>query len=310
MEQTSDVIHNPNEIPSLSLASGPFPSPCTLKSPRAFLYSLLFFLLRSSPFTSDPFYPKIPQESSTPHHWHGTQCHPRWVSQSLLHSCQNVTLKRNSDLPPPAYSWPAQSWILTPAHETTHTPLVTTVSSSHRELLRIAGLFLPFHASAPLHILKLLPKSSSAHFLLLPLTRISTSPSSSKVTWGWFPSWRPARVPHFLLSQPCSPYNLHFTQWPNSLQDPPAWPVRAGITSCVRACLVTSVVSDSLWPYGLQPARLLWPWESPGKNTGVGCHALLQGIFPTQELNPHLPCLLHCRCILYCWATREARIIS
>ena len=36
---------------------------------------------------------------------------------------------------------------------------------------------------------------------------------------------------------------------------------------------------------------------SPGKDTGVGCHALLQGIFPTQWLNPDL---LHCRQILYC----------
>ena len=34
--------------------------------------------------------------------------------------------------------------------------------------------------------------------------------------------------------------------------------------------------------YALQPARLLCPWDSPGQNTGVGCHALLQGIFPTQ----------------------------
>ena len=41
-------------------------------------------------------------------------------------------------------------------------------------------------------------------------------------------------------------------------------------------CLVTSVVSDSVQPYGLKPARLLCPWDSPGKNTGVGCHFLLQ----------------------------------
>ena len=40
--------------------------------------------------------------------------------------------------------------------------------------------------------------------------------------------------------------------------------------------------------------RPLCPRESPGKNTGVGCHALLQGIFPTQGLNLHLLCLLHC----------------
>ena len=41
---------------------------------------------------------------------------------------------------------------------------------------------------------------------------------------------------------------------------------------------------------------LLCPWDSPGKNTGVGCHSLLQGIFPTQGLNPGL---LHCRQIVY-----------
>ena len=43
----------------------------------------------------------------------------------------------------------------------------------------------------------------------------------------------------------------------------------------------------------LQPSRLLCQWDSPGKNTGVGCHFLLQGIFPTEGLNPHLLCLPH-----------------
>ena len=47
-------------------------------------------------------------------------------------------------------------------------------------------------------------------------------------------------------------------------------------------CLVAAVASASVWTYGLQPARLLWPWDSPGRGTGVGCHALLQGIFLTQ----------------------------
>ena len=41
-------------------------------------------------------------------------------------------------------------------------------------------------------------------------------------------------------------------------------------------CCVTSVVSDSLRPHRLQPTRLLCPWDSPGKNTGAGCHFLLQ----------------------------------
>ena len=48
--------------------------------------------------------------------------------------------------------------------------------------------------------------------------------------------------------------------------------------------------SNSLRPYGQQSARPFCPWDSPGKNTGVGCHFLLQGIFPSQGLNP---CLLH-----------------
>ena len=42
-----------------------------------------------------------------------------------------------------------------------------------------------------------------------------------------------------------------------------------------------------------QPARLLCPWDSPGKNTRVGYYALPQGIFPTQGWNPRLLCLLH-----------------
>ena len=52
-----------------------------------------------------------------------------------------------------------------------------------------------------------------------------------------------------------------------------------------------SVVSDSFRPHGLYS-----PWNSPGQNTGVGSLLPLQGIFPTQGLNPGLP---HCRWILY-----------
>ena len=43
--------------------------------------------------------------------------------------------------------------------------------------------------------------------------------------------------------------------------------------------------------YGLQPTKFLWPRDFPGKNTGVGCHFLLQGIFPTQGSNPCLLCI-------------------
>ena len=54
-----------------------------------------------------------------------------------------------------------------------------------------------------------------------------------------------------------------------------------------------SVLFDPLQPYGLYPARLLSPWDFPGKNTGVGYHFLLQGIFLTQGSNPHLLPILH-----------------
>ena len=46
-------------------------------------------------------------------------------------------------------------------------------------------------------------------------------------------------------------------------------------------------------PMGCKPSRFLCLWDSPGKNTGVDCHALLHGIFPTQGSNPCLLCLLH-----------------
>ena len=58
-----------------------------------------------------------------------------------------------------------------------------------------------------------------------------------------------------------------------------------------------SVVSHILQPHWLWPARFLCPWNSPGKNTGVGSCSLLQGIFQTQGSDPGLQ---HCRWILYC----------
>ena len=51
------------------------------------------------------------------------------------------------------------------------------------------------------------------------------------------------------------------------------------VHTVMAACQAASVVSDSLWPHGLYPVRLLRLWDSPGKNTGVGCPSLLQGIF-------------------------------
>ena len=56
---------------------------------------------------------------------------------------------------------------------------------------------------------------------------------------------------------------------------------------------VCSIMPNSLQHHGLWPAMLLCPWDSLGKNTGVGCCALLQGIFPTLGVNLHLLSLLH-----------------
>ena len=71
-------------------------------------------------------------------------------------------------------------------------------------------------------------------------------------------------------------------------------------------CVSCSVMFNPLRPYGLQPTRLTRlriPWNSAGKNTGVGCHFLLHRIFPTQELNLGL---LHYRQFFSIWACREA----
>ena len=56
-----------------------------------------------------------------------------------------------------------------------------------------------------------------------------------------------------------------------------------GVCSVTQSC-------PTLQPFGLQPARLLCPWDSQGRNTRVGCHCLLQGIFLTQGSKP---CLQH-----------------
>ena len=66
--------------------------------------------------------------------------------------------------------------------------------------------------------------------------------------------------------------------------------MRAAASKLLQSCL-------TLRPHGLQPTRLLRPWNFPGKSTGVGCHFLLQGIFPTQGSNPGL---LNCMQTLYC----------
>ena len=81
----------------------------------------------------------------------------------------------------------------------------------------------------------------------------------------------------FLKKTPTDDTNFHYQQISRSVQ------------------FSHSVLSNSLRLHRLQPTRLLCPWSSPGKNTGVGSHAFLQGIFLTQGSNSGL---LRCRQIL------------
>ena len=65
-------------------------------------------------------------------------------------------------------------------------------------------------------------------------------------------------------------------------------PMSTALEEAGRALFLPACVLSCFRPHGLQPSRLC-PWASPVKSTGVGCHALLQGIFPTQGSNLYLP---------------------
>ena len=105
-----------------------------------------------------------------------------------------------------------------------------------------------------------------------------------KYSWPW------VKFPHsdsnVLEQYPSETWYQLLTGWPGLF-----------LVNCWRHESVShSAVSDSLWPHGLLPTRFLCPRDSPGKNTGVGCHSLLQRIFSTWKSNLGL---LHCRQILY-----------
>ena len=69
--------------------------------------------------------------------------------------------------------------------------------------------------------------------------------------------------------------------------------------ACMHVCSVTSVVSTLCSPMDFSPPGSSVHEDSSGKNTGVGCHALLQGIFLIEGLNLNPFCALHCRWLLY-----------
>ena len=99
-------------------------------------------------------------------------------------------------------------------------------------------------------------------------------------------SWRPG-VTHSDSKglRPGALMSKGWRRWTAQLRWNQGKELAALLNMCVckhaRSCL-------TLQPHGLQPARLFCPLDFPGKNTGVGCQFLLQGLLPTQGSNPHL----------------------
>ena len=100
--------------------------------------------------------------------------------------------------------------------------------------------------------------------------------------------WGPSREQVTPFMFPCHPSHRHTS---------PRCTFLVGLSQgCAVLCLVTQSCLTLCDPMNCSPPGSSVHGDSPGKNTGVGCHALLQGIFPTQGSNPGLP---HCRWILY-----------
>ena len=82
--------------------------------------------------------------------------------------------------------------------------------------------------------------------------------------------------------------------------------ITALLIGCAVLCLVGQSCSTLCNPMNCSPPGSSVHGDSPGKNTGLSCHALLQGIFPTQQSIPGLP---HCRRVLYCLNHQGSPII-
>ena len=104
----------------------------------------------------------------------------------------------------------------------------------------------------------------------------------------------PCRGPEFCVNDSIVFFKCFFSTWCLNVSYNTYWNIKIYVlpfwTSCA-VCSSSSVMSDSLWPHGQEAARLLCLWDSPGKNTGLNCHALLQGIFLLQGSNLHFLCI-------------------
>ena len=143
----------------------------------------------------------------------------------------------------------------------------------------------------------------------LPVTR-STWRSGQHLPWGRdrgsfslgpTSPWGPL-LPSGLPS-PLTPGELHFTLNMCSLGTLPNLSPNRDLGPFHVPCVSCLVVSNSLQPHGLRPTRLVCPWNSPGKNTGVGSHFLLQGIFLLRDWT-QVSCIAGR--FFTIWATSEA----
>ena len=111
----------------------------------------------------------------------------------------------------------------------------------------------------------------------------------------------PPGKPHYLcVVQQTFIYETFALLPPCQLSSPPLKSQISILSS--RECyymLSHFIMSKIFQTHGLWPARLLCPWEFPGKNAGVGCHFFFQGIVPTQGSNLCLLWFLHWQVILY-----------
>ena len=118
------------------------------------------------------------------------------------------------------------------------------------------------------------------------------------MVWGFF--WDDKNVLKLVLAQFAQSCVYNYTCWIICALN--EW-----ISMKVKS-VSHSFLFDFLWHDGLWPSRLLWPWNSPGENTGVGCHSLLQWIFLTQEDPGCVSCIVGT--FFTIWATREVWVIS
>ena len=142
------------------------------------------------------------------------------------------------------------------------------------------------HVKSQTEMLSLLfiPLSARRQLPVLPFSSAATQFSVSCHHGFWKPEKPcPPLGAEWLLGR----HELHLGVCVITSKHGRIWSRLGPTTSWLVSChmLVYEVKVTQSRPHGLKPTRLFCPWNSPGRNTEVGCHSLLQGIFPIQGLN-------------------------